>query len=250
MIYCLALRLDDALVCLADTRTNAGVDNVGTYRKQHVIRPGADRVFASESAGNLATTQEVLDRIRRDLEGPQDHESLASVRHLFEAALYLGRLSREVSLGHKAALDAVGADGTATFILGGQVGDEPADILLVYPEGNYIRASDDLPFLQIGETKYGKFLLEMAVTSDVDSVTATKIALGSMMSTARANLSVGPPYDLAVYVNGSFELEEFRIAAGSPVLVELQHTWEHVLRSGFDEPKEVNREALHGGPER
>ena len=90
---------------------------------------------------------------------------------------------------------ALGADGTATFILGGQIGEAPPDILLVYPEGNYIRASDDRPFLQIGESKYGKFMLELAVTAHVDLVTATKIALGSMMSTARANLSVGPPYD-------------------------------------------------------
>ncbi|MGO9028118.1 MAG: 20S proteasome subunit A/B [Acidimicrobiales bacterium] len=247
MTYCLALRLDMGLVLLSDTRTNAGVDNIGTYRKQHVLKPGPDRVFVIESAGNLATTQEVLDRIRRDLASPGDHESLASVRHLFEAALYLGRLSREVTLGHREALDAIGADGTATFILGGQVGEDRPDILLIYPEGNYIRASDELPFLQIGETKYGKFLLELAVTSDVDAVTATKIALASMMSTARANLSVGPPYDLAIYLSDSFDPEEFRIDAGSPVLVELEHTWERSLRSGLDELEGVSREELGGG---
>ena len=247
MTYCLAMRLDEGLLFLADTRTNAGVDNIGTYRKQHVIAPDADRLFVIEAAGSLATTQEVLDRVRRDLSNSGDHESLRSVNHLFEAALYLGRLSREVAAEHKEALDAVGADGTATFILGGQVAEERPDILLVYPEGNYIRASDDLPFLQIGETKYGKFLLEMAVTADVDALTATKIALGSMMSTARANLSVGPPYDLAVYRNDTFELEEFRIEAGSPVLTELQHTWERVLRNGFEELEGVGREQLDGG---
>jgi putative proteasome-type protease len=246
MTYCLALRLHEGLVFLSDTRTNAGVDNIGTYRKQHVLRPAPDRVFVIESAGNLATTQEVLDRIHRDLAGSGDHESLASVHHLFEAALYLGRLSREVSQGHKEALDAIGADGTATFILGGQVGDDRPDILLIYPEGNYIRASDELPFLQIGETKYGKFLLEMAVTSDVDAATATKIALGSMMSTARANLSVGPPYDLAVYLTDSFELEEFRIVADSPVLKDLQHTWERSLRRAFDELQGITRQELDG----
>ena len=97
-----------------------------------------------------------------------------------------------------------GVDATATFIVGGQIGDEGPEILLVYPEGNYIRASDELPFLQIGEAKYGKFLLEMAVHFHVDAETAIKIALGSMMSTARANLSVGPPYDLAIYRDDSF----------------------------------------------
>ena len=199
MTYCLALRLDEGLVFLADTRTNAGVDDVGTYRKLHVIRPAPDRVFVLESAGNLATTQEVLDCIDRDL--ANEGESLASVDHLFEAALYVGRLGREVADRHRTALQSTGADGTATFILGGRVGPADPDILLVYPEGNYIRASDDRPFLQIGESKYGKFMLELAVEAHVDLGQATKIALGSMMSTARANLSVGPPYDLAILRN-------------------------------------------------
>ena len=178
MTYCLALRLHEGMLFLSDTRTNAGVDNVGTYRKMHVLQPADDRLFVIESAGSLATTQEVLDRMARDLAAGEATESLATVGHLFEAALYLGRLSREVAAEHKEGLGQVGADGTATFILGGHVGDEEPDILLVYPEGNYIRASDDRPFLQIGESKYGKFMLELAVEAHVDLVTAAKIALG------------------------------------------------------------------------
>lgn len=233
MTYCLALRLQEGLVFLSDTRTNAGVDNVGTYRKQHVIIPDSRRLFVIESAGNLATTQEVLDRIRRDLDAPDVPESLASVHYLFEAALYLGRLSRAVVAEHEASM--TGADATATFILGGQIEAEEPEILLVYPEGNYIRASDELPFLQIGETKYGKFLLELAATLDVDAETATKIALGSMMSTARANLSVGPPYDLAFYARDSFRVEQYRIKPDSPVLAQLQATWEDQIRASFAE---------------
>jgi putative proteasome-type protease len=244
MTYCLALRLQEGLVFLSDTRTNAGVDNVGTYRKQHVISPDPRRVFVIESAGNLATTQEVLDRIRRDLVKGGEVESLASVNYLFEAALYLGRLSRQVVSEHREAM--AGAEATATFILGGQIEDEPPEILLVYPEGNYIRASDELPFLQIGETKYGKFLLEMAATLHVDAETATKIALGSMMSTARANLSVGPPYDLGLYARDSFRVEEFRIEADSPVLTTLQTTWESQLRASFAELPSFTREDLAG----
>jgi putative proteasome-type protease len=227
--YCLALRLDEGLIFLADTRTNAGVDNIGTYRKQHVLRPADDRVFVIESAGSLATTQEVLDRLDRDLE-TNTGESLATVKHLFEAALYIGRLSREVAAEHHKALAAVNADGTATFILGGQITGERADILLVYPEGNYIRASDDLPFLQIGESKYGKFLLELAVRAHVDLETAGKVALSSMMSTARANLSVGPPYDAAIYRNGSLHVDELRIEESSPFLAQLDAVWtEHLI---------------------
>jgi len=225
MTYCLAMRLQEGLVFLGDTRTNAGVDNVSTYRKVHLFQPTPDRIFVLESAGNLATTQEVLDRIEHDLTDPGAHESLATVGHLFEAALYVGRLGREVAASHHEALSRIGADGTATFLLGGEVqGDDP-DILLIYPEGNYIRASDDRPFLQIGESKYGKFTLELAVASQVNLTTATKIALTSMVSTAGANLSVGPPYDLVIYRNGSFEPFEARINADSPFLSRLEGVW-------------------------
>jgi putative proteasome-type protease len=234
MTYCLALRLNEGLVFMSDTRTNAGLDNVSTFNKMHVFQPAPDRLFVLQSAGNLATTQEVIDRVAVDLRNPGDGGSLATVDHLFEAALYVGRLSQEVSARHRPALSAVGADGTCTFILGGQVGDDPPDILLVYPEGNYIRASDDKPFLQIGETKYGKFMLELAVRSHADLITATKIALGSMLSTARANLSVGPPYDVGVYVTSTHTLDRHRFDADSPVLAELAKLWERHLMQGVE----------------
>jgi putative proteasome-type protease len=235
MTYCLALRLEDGLVFLGDTRTNAGVDNVSTYRKVHVFQPSPDRVFVLESAGNLATTQQVLDRIDHDLRDPAATESLATVRHLFEAALYVGRLSRDVAREHRDALNLVGADGTATFLLGGEIVGDAPDILLIYPEGNYIRASDDRPFLQIGESKYGKFTLELAVAADVDLQTATKIALTSMVSTAAANLSVGPPYDAVVYANGSFEPVIARISADSPFLARLEAVWARHLLAAISE---------------
>jgi putative proteasome-type protease len=218
--YCLALRLNEGLVFLADTRTNAGVDNVSSYRKLHLI------------------------------------QSLATVGYLFEAALYLGRLSREVAQEHREALAEVAADGTATFILGGQVGREPPDILLVYPEGNYIRASDERPFLQIGESKYGKFMLEMAVEAKVDIDTATSIALSSMMSTTRANLSVGPPYDGCVYLNGSFAPMEFRMDSDSPLLENLRGAWERQMHAAVGEIRRISQDdstidipIIGGGPE-
>ncbi len=222
MTYCLALRLDAGLIFLSDTRTNAGVDNIGSYRKLHVIQPADDRVFVVQSAGSLATTHEVLARIDRDLTTPGDHESLATVSRLFEAALYLGRLNTEIAATH---IPTVGLGVNATFILGGQIAGERPDIMLVYPEGNYIRASDTIPFLQIGEAKYGKFLLELAVRAQVDVQTAAKIALGSMLSTAHANLSVGPPYDAAIYRNGSLTVREMRIEADHPYLAELNRVW-------------------------
>ncbi len=244
MTYCLALRLHEGMLFLADTRTNAGVDNVSTYRKMHVLQPADDRVFVIESAGSLATTQQVLDRMARDLAAGDGTESLGTVNHLFEAALYLGRVSREVAAEHKDTLAGVGADGTATFILGGHVGDETPDIILVYPEGNYIRASDDRPFLQIGESKYGKFMLELAVEAHVDLVTAAKIALGSMLSTARANLSVGPPYDIGIYFNESRSLGQFRIESDSPLLEKLRKVWEQHLLNGIAELPPITQDDL------
>jgi putative proteasome-type protease len=238
MTYCLALRLDEGLVFLADTRTNAGVDNVGTYRKLHLLQPAPDRLFVLESAGNLATTQQVLDRLERDLVTDGIHQSLATVDHLFEAALYVGRVGREVALEHEAAL---GSAATATFILGGQIHGDRPDIFYVYPEGNYIRASDERPFLQIGETKYGKFMLELAVKAHVDLLSATKIALGSMMSTASANLSVGPPYDVGLYRNGSLQLEEFRVEADSPLLAHLEQIWERHQLNAIAELPSISR---------
>lgn len=229
MTYCLAFRLDEGLIFLSDTRTNAGVDNVGTYRKLHVLHPADDRVFVLQSAGSLATTHEVLDRIAADLTRPGDHESLATVSHLFEAAIYVGRLMRETVERYRATL---GDNATATFILGGQITGERPDLLLVYPEGNYIRVSDDRPFLQIGESKYGKFMLELAVQDKAPMETAIKIALSSMISTAHANLSVGPPYDLGVYRNGSLEVIEVRVEADSPYLAELKEVWmDHFMRA-------------------
>lgn len=235
MTYCLALRVDDGLLFLSDTRTNAGVDDVSVYRKLHVIDPAPDRTFVIQAAGNLATTQEVLDRINRDLSTPGDHETLASVNHMFEAALYVGRVNRDVAASHRDALGAVGADGTATFILGGQITGGAPEIFLVYPEGNYIRASNTRPFLQIGETKYGRFWLELALHADVDLHVATKVALGSMLSTTRANLSVGPPFDLGVYRADSFEVDEHRIEADSSYLRDLQEVFVSHLLGALDE---------------
>ncbi len=232
MTYCLALRLQEALIFVSDTRTNAGLDNVGTYRKLHVIDAGSDRAFVLQSAGNLATTQEVLDRIRQDLATPGEHGSLATVNHLFEAALYIGKLSQEVVGRHREGLSRVNADATATFILGGQVKDEAPDILLLYPEGNYIRASDERPFLQIGESKYGKFMLELGVRAHVSGRAAIKMALSSMVSTAHANLGVGPPYDVGVYRPDAFAVENYRIGAESGYLDQLQDAWvQHMLEA-------------------
>ena len=188
--YCLAMRLDAGLIFLSDTRTNAGVDNVGTYRKLHVLHAGDDRVFVLQSAGSLATTHEVLSRIDRDLTDPGARESLATVQHLFEAALYVGRLNKEVDAEHRADRRVRArrrrSSSAARSAASGRTSCSSTR------RATTSGSSDTVPFLQIGETKYGKFLLELAVRAHVDLQTAAKIAIGSMISTAHANLSVGP----------------------------------------------------------
>ena len=211
MAYCIALRLDDGLVFLADTRTNAGVDNVSSY-------PSCTRSSRHPTGSSCSSRPETWRRPNR--------RSTASTRTW--------------------PTPTARAWPPSAISLGGQIAGERPDILLLYPQGNYIRASDDRPFLQIGETKYGKLMLELAVKGRVDIEDASTIALSSMISTARANLSVGPPYDLAIYRNGSLELEQGRIETGSPLLAELEERWTALLLTAVSELPRVRPADLVG----
>jgi putative proteasome-type protease len=229
MTYCLAVRHRDGLVFLSDTRTNAGLDNINTYRKMHVLRRDPGRVIVVQSAGNLGTTQQVLDHVMLGTGPASEVKGLDDVTHLHEAALIIGAVSQRVAAEHSRALGAIGADGTCTFIVGGQIGDEAPNLYLVYPEGNYIGLSDDRPFFQIGEAKYGKYPLELAAEREatghpLELEHTVRVALVSMLATARSNLSVGPPFDLGVYRNNSFELNAARLDADSEYLQQLRTT--------------------------
>ena len=236
MTYCLALKTDSGIVFASDTRTNAGVDYITTYRKLHVFEPGEDRLFVILSAGNLATTQELLDRLRRDLDGDGSRESLRSVRYLFEAANYVGRLSREVQQRHAPALAESGVAGETTLIVGGQIRGEPHRMFLVYPQGNYIEASEDTPYLQIGETKYGKPMLDRVGSIHLGLEQAARLALVSLEATARSNITVGLPFDVAMYTADSFRLERaFRIDGESDYFRSLRDAWQQGIRRTFEE---------------
>ena len=150
MTYCLALKLRDGLVFASDSRTTAGVDYISTYRKMHVFQPSEDRLIVVLTSGNLATTQEVLDNLRRDLAATQASENLATVSYLFEAARYVGKVLCTVVQHYATALGAGGADLRATLIVGGQIRGQPPEIYLVYPEGNYVAATWETPYLQLG----------------------------------------------------------------------------------------------------
>jgi hypothetical protein len=162
MTYCVAIKLDDGLVFASDSRTNAGVDQVSTYSKMHTFETEGDRIFVVLTAGNLATTQAVVNRLKRDMEEGVEG-SFADVAHMSDAAEYLGRVNREEQEKHSEALSKSGIVAEATLIIGGQIQGSEPEIYRVYPQGNYITTSQHTPFLQIGESKYGKPILDRII---------------------------------------------------------------------------------------
>lgn len=229
------MQLRDGLVFAADSRTTAGVDNVSSYRKFHLFQPSTDRLFAVLTSGNLATSQEVLDRVRRDLDavGP-GRESLRTVSYLFEAAQYLGSILTEVQRDHGAALREGGISGTATLIVGGQIAGKAPGLYLVYPEGNYIAASEETPFLQLGEFKYGKPMLSRIATENLSLDDAARLALVSLDATMKSNISVGPPLDVAIYRKDELKLaRHLTLDSDSPLLVAILKNWNDCLLRGF-----------------
>ena len=234
MTYCLAIRVDQGVVFAADTRTNAGVDYVTSYRKLHVFRPAPDRVFVLLAAGNLATTRELIDEIGRDLDRAPAVESLLSVEYLFEAAQYVGKLSCEIQERHAAAFTRSNVMGEVTLILGGQIGRRAPDIFLIYPQGNYIGASDETPYLQIGETKYGKPILDRLVHHSLSLGDAAKLALVSLDATIRSNITVGLPFDFVTYASDTFELaSQVRIGADTAYYQHLREGWQRSFTEIF-----------------
>lgn len=207
MTYCVAFLLDKGLVFASDSRTNAGVDYISTYSKLHVFQPAPDRLFVLMAAGNLGTTQAVLNRIRRDLaqescplpQGAQPPPpDLLTARYLFEAADYVGQLNVAVQRQFATSLREVGATGEASFILGGQIAGEPHGLYLIYPQGNAVMATPETPFLQIGESKYGKPPLDYVGHTGLSLEDAARLCLVSQIITRRANLTVGPPFEIAL----------------------------------------------------
>ncbi len=234
MTYCLAIQLNQGLVFASDTRTNAGADYISSYRKMHVFTPGDDRLFVILSAGNLATTQEVLDRVQRDITN-HSNASLLTANHLFEAATYLGQVSVDVQRQHADALRQSGVSGDASMILGGQLRGESEGICLIYPQGNYIMASVETPYLQIGESKYGKPMLDRVIHSEMSLEDGARLALISLDATIRSNVTVGPPFDLAIYPANAFQLSRHeRFEFDSPYYTDLRESWQQGLSDAFN----------------
>jgi putative proteasome-type protease len=232
MTYCLAIiSVDAGLVFCSDSRTNAGIDQVSTYSKMYSFCVEGERSFVVLSAGNLATTQGVIAKIKRDIRD-NANPNLLSVTTMVDAADYLGDLSHAQQQKH--------TDGSAifeaSFILGGQIGGDRHEIHLIYPAGNHITTSKDTPYLQIGESKYGKPILDRILTPTTSLETASLAALVSMDSTMRSNLTVGPPIELMLYEKDSLQLNRHqRFDARNEYLKQLSSSWENKLSQAFNE---------------
>jgi len=199
MTYCVGILLKAGLIFAADSRTNAGVDYVTTVRKLTTFEVPGERFIALMAAGNLATTQAVVSMVSERLEEGTEETSLFKTKTLFGAARIVGQALREVIATDGDAVRGEGADPHASFIVGGQMQGRPHRLFQVYHAGNFIEATHETPFLQIGETKYGKPILDRVVDPDMSLVHAAKAALISFDSTMRSNISVGLPIDLIVY---------------------------------------------------
>lgn len=236
MSYAVAVRLAAGLILAADCRTNAGIDQVSTFRKMHLFGREGERQIVLLTAGNLSITQNVIGLLReaiaRDESGPG---SLLGAPSLFACARLVGGALRETYRVDGEAMSQQGAAFEASFLLGGQVRGEEHRLFQIYAPGNFIEAGEETPFFQIGETKYGKPILDRMLRPDTPLDIAAKCVLVSFDSTMRSNVSVGPPIDIACYAANSFHLERRRLAADDPYLLSLSRSWAEGLRLAFDQ---------------
>jgi putative proteasome-type protease len=234
MTYCVAMKLDRGMVFLSDSRTNAGVDQISTFRKMTVFEHPGERLMVLLSAGNLAITQAVR-QVVTERTGATDH-SVWNAKTLFDAVRIVGEAVREIHERDAAALKQAGIDFTCHFIFGGQIRGERMRLFQVYAAGNFIEATPENPYFQIGEAKYGKPIIDRVVTPATALDEAAKCALISMDSTLRSNISVGLPLDLLVYEEGALQVTKFvQIDPHNQYMQMIRNTWGTRLKQVFQE---------------
>ena len=232
MTYCVGVKLESGMVFASDSRTNAGIDQIASFRKMAVYERPNDRVLILLTAGNLAICQVVV----RTMEGlgQDDKLTLYNTPSICDGAALVGECLREVHKRDGTYLKENKLEANASFILGGQIKGQPQELFLIYPEGNFIEASTDTPYFQIGETKYGKPILDRVITHDTDLQSASKCLLVSFDSTMRSNLSVGLPIDLLIYKNNRLRVEHrTRIKEGDAYWGKLHDNWNQGIQQLF-----------------
>ena len=234
MTYCLAIHVNKGIVFASDSRTNAGVDYVASHSKMRTFIFPDKRSIYILTAGSLATSQAVINRIESDLNDKDASFNLLKANYLHEIADYVGELSQAQQAKHDIAMKNSSMSAESSFIVGGQIKGQSCAIFNVYPQGNYIKASPETPYLQIGENKYGKPILDRVVALNTSLEDAARCALVSLDSTIRSNISVGPPIELAIHTNNDFEAPyQTSFTANSPMYKSLQKQWNEGLKRAF-----------------
>ena len=238
MTYCVAVKTRAGLVFLSDSRTNAGLDQISTFRKMIVYEKAGERFMTLLSAGNLSISQSVREvlQIEKLVEpGLDEPLTIWNAKSMFDACRVLGAAVRRVHERDAPALKAAGVEFNVSMIFGGQIGSEGMRLFQMYSPGNFIEATDETPYFQIGESKYGKPVLDRVITPDTPLDEAAKCALVSMDSTLKSNLSVGLPLDMVVYKAGSLQTDRIMcIDEHNPYFQMLRSSWGDKLRQMFD----------------
>jgi putative proteasome-type protease len=233
MTYCVAIAGKDGLVFCSDSRTNAGPDVLSTYSKMHIYNLDADRLIVLLSAGNLATSQAVMAQIDGDMED-EESESLLSCKKMVEVANYVSRVSREQQTAASDSTAESDVNTSVSFIVGGQIRGSKPSLYMIYSAGNFISVSDETPYLQIGESKYGKPILDRILREDTSLEDAARCGLVSMDSTMRANATVGPPIEVLVYENDTFESDHYiKLTEDDSYLTTLRRAWSEAIKQAF-----------------
>ena len=236
MTYCVGVLLNKGLVFMSDTRTNAGIDNISTFRKMFSWSVPGERVITLMTSGNLATTQSVVSLLEERTKAKQERSpSILEAPTMFQVARLVGNTLREVVEANSSEGQEADSTFNATIILGGQIKGGKPQLYMVYPEGNFLEASADTPFFQIGETKYGKPILVRAYEPDMSFEDALKLLMVSFDSTIKANLSVGLPLDYQIYKQDSFEMEDLRrIDKDDTYFRTISDGWGEALKIAFN----------------
>ena len=252
MTYCVGIRLNAGLVFLSDSRTNAGLDAISTFRKMMIYEKPGERFMVMLSAGNLSISQSVREILQVEkIDGGEGQEpiSIWNATSMFDATRVLGSAVRRVYETDGPAFKAAGVDFNASMIFGGQIKGEAMRMFLVYSAGNFIEATRETCFFQIGESKYGKPILDRVLTPATPLDEAAKCALVSMDSTLKSNLTVGLPLDLLVYEEGSFRSDRVVcIDEHNPYFRMIRSTWGQRLREvfeGIEDPRWDGGDATH-----
>ena len=231
MTYCVGMLVNEGLAMMADTRTNAGVDNISSYKKLHVVETPGERVIALATAGNLSVTQTALAMVREGIRmaDSEEVETLHTAPTLFRAAQLVGHAVKSVRENIAPSLEAEAVDVSATVLMGGQVAGGPLGLYLIYSQGNFIECGADTPYMQIGEFKYGKPILDRSLTTETPLDDAVKLGLISFDSTIRSNVAVGPPFDLITLERDALKSDQRRIEAEDPYFRDLGARWSQAL---------------------